>query len=67
MKINEIELEIGDTITVLVSEDDYKSFIENFDDVLESYEDVDEGFMTTEDFLEELFSKLGIEVRYVGQ
>lgn len=65
MKINEIELETDETITVLVNEDDYKSFVESYNDILEAYEDVDEGFMTAEDFLEELFNQLGIEVREV--
>lgn len=62
MRISEIELEPTENIAIVVNREDYDSFIEDTNDIIESNIPEDDGYYYTEDFLEALFDKLGIEV-----
>ena len=62
MRITEIELEPTENITIVVNKEDYDSFIEDTNDIIESNIPEDDGYYYTDDFLEALFDKLGIEV-----
>jgi len=62
MRITEIELEPTENITIVVNREDYDSFVEDTNDIIESNIPEDDGYYYTDDFLDALFDKLGIEV-----
>lgn len=66
MKINELELKSYETITIVVDKDDYEHFKETTDDIIESNEPEIDGHFRTDEFLNELFDILGVDVRPKG-